>query len=115
MEIILSKYCKSFTGTISRYHGYAIRKTGNRYLSCRTNSRHATPDGHWKFIVSCAELAKQGFMFTDIRIGWEELQSALYEAKYFVASEMVRRNYEDKNKVWYDARDILNLKTTFGL
>lgn len=115
MEIILSHRCKSFTGTISRRHGYAIRRTGNRFFSYRHPSKHATPEGHWKFIVSCAELAQQGFMITDIRIGWEELQSALYEAKCFIASEMVRRNFTDKNKVWYDARDILNLKTTFGL
>ena len=115
MEIILSQRCKSFTGTISRTHGYAIRRTGKRFFSQRTYSRHATPEGHWRFILSCVELAKQGYMITDIRIGWEELQSALYEAKFFIASEMVRRNYTDKNKVHYDARDILNIKTTFGL
>ena len=115
MEVILSQRCKSFTGTISRTHGYAIKRTGNRFFSKRSPGKKATPDGHWKFIVDCAELAKQGFMFTDIRIGWEELQSALYEAKCFIASEQVRRNYADKNKVHYDARDILNLKTTFGL
>ena len=115
MEIILSPRCKSFTGTISRYHGYAIRRNGNRFFSYRCPEKKATPEGHWKFILTCAELAKQGYMLTDIRIGWEELQSALYEAKYFIASEMVRRNYTDKNKVWYDARDILNIKTTFGL
>ena len=115
MEIILSQRCKSFTGTISRSHGYAIKRTGKRFFSQRCPSKHATPEGHWRFILACAELAAQGLMLTDIRIGWEELQSALYEAKYFIASEMVRRNYTDKKKVHYDARDILNLKTTFGL
>lgn len=115
MEIILSPRCKSFTGTISRDHGYAIKRTGNRFFSKRCPSKHATPEGHWRFILACAELAQQGLMLTDIRIGREELQSALYEAKCFIASEIVRRNYLYKNKVWYDARDILNVKTTFGL
>ena len=115
MEIILSPRCKSFTGTISRTHGYAIRRVGNRFFSQRTYSRRATPDGHWRFILTCAALAQAKLHIGDIRIEWEELRSALFEAKYFIASEMVRRNYTDKNKVHYDARDILNIKTTFGL
>ena len=115
MEIILSPRCKSFTGTISRYHGYAIRRNGKRFFSYRFPGGTAIIDGHWKFIVSCAELAQANLYIADIRIEWVELQSALYEAKCFSASEMVRRNYTDKNKVWYNAQDVLNLKTTFGL
>ena len=115
MEILLSPTCKSLTGTLGRGFGYYIRSTKKgRFFGQR--SKHAVPpDGHWKFIVSCAELAQSYLHIGDIRIEWEELQSALYEAKYFIASEKVRRNYSEKNKVWYDARDVLNLKTTFGL
>ena len=109
MEIILSKYCKSFTGTISRYHGYAIRKTGNRYLSCRTNSRHATPDGHWRFILACAELAKQGFMLSDIRISQDEIMDALHE--------IGRDDYLWKLKFpnTLNASEFLTLKSELGL
>ena len=115
MEILLSPTCKSLTGTLGRGFGYYIRSTKKgRFFGQR--SKHAVPpDGHWRFIVACAELAQSYLHIGDIRIEWEELQSALYEAKYFMASEMVRRNYTDKNKVWYDAQDIINLKTTFGL
>lgn len=79
MEIILSPRCKSFTGTISRYHGYAIRRTGNRFFSYRFNGKSVRPDGHWKFIVACAELASQGFMITDIRVKQSEIMDALHE------------------------------------
>ena len=115
MEIFLSPTCKSLTGTLGRGFGYYIRSTKKgRFFGQR--SKHAVPpDGHWRFIVLCAELAQANLHIADIRIEWVELQSALYEAKCFIASEKVRRNYTDKNKDWYDAHDILNLKTTFGL
>ena len=51
----------------------------------------------------------------DIKVNWMEVQSALYDARHFTASEQVRRNYADKCKATYDAHDIINLKTTFGL
>ena len=115
MEVILSQRCKSLTGTIGGRFGYYIRstKTG-RFFSQR--SKHSVPpDGHWQFIVSCAEIAKLNLHIADIKVHWMELQTALYEAHHFQASEHVRRNYNDKAKTNYDARDILNLKTTFGL
>ena len=115
MEIFLSKQCESLTGSLGRGFGYYIRSTKKgRYFGQR--SKHSVPPGgHWRFIITCAELANNGLHITDVKADWLELQTALYEAKCFVASEQVRRNYADKCKVSYDARDILNLKTTFGL
>ena len=110
MEIILSKYCKSFTGTISRYHGYAIRKTGKRYFSYRTNSRHATPDGHWRFILACAELAKQGFLLTDIKVTAGELDDALDEA----TNGRLQTPWAPRDAV-VNADQVLTLKTELGL
>ena len=115
MEIILSSTCKSLTGTLIHGLGYYIRSTKKGRFFGQRSKHDVPPDGHWRFIVTCAALAQSELHIADIRVEWEELQSALYEAKCFSASEMVRRNYADKNKVWYDARDILNLKTTFGL
>ena len=115
MEVILSSQTISLTGMLERGLGYYLRstKTG-RFFSQR--SKHAVPpDGHWRFIVLCAELAQNGLYISDIKVDWLELQNALYEAKCFTASEQVRRNYADKRKAYYNARDILNLKTTFGL
>ena len=119
MEVILSEQCLSLTGMLERGLGYSIQarhsKKGKvRYYSQR--SKHSVPyDGHWRFIVLCAELTRNKLYVTDIKVHWLELQTALYEAKCFTASEQVRRNYADKCKATYDARDILNLKTTFAL
>ena len=94
--------------------GYFIVNRKGKFFSQR--SKHSVPpDGHLRFIILCAELAQNKLHITDVKVDWLELQTALYEAKCFVASENVRRNYADKCKVTYDARDILNLKTTFGL
>ena len=115
MEVKLSNQCLSLTGMLDRGTGYYLRstKTG-RFYSQR--SKHVVPpDGHWRFIVLCAELAKNGLHISDIQISRDELHKALYEAHHFVASEHVRRNYADKAKATYNAHDVLNLKITFGL
>ncbi len=106
--------CLSLVGMINTDLGYYLRKKGNSFFSQRS-AQGAPPDGHWRFIVLCAEMAKIGLYIKDIKVDWLELQTALYEAKCFTASEQVRRNYADKCKATYHARDILNLKTTFGL
>ena len=115
MEIFLSKQCESLTGTLGRGFGYYIRSTKKgRYFSQR--SKHSVPpDGHWKFILACANLAQNKLHIADIRIDWLELQGALYEAKHFIAAQQVRRNYADKYVHEYCAADILNLQITFGL
>ena len=115
MQVFLSKQCLSLTGMLRTDLGYYLRSTkkGNFYAQ---RSKHSVPpDGHWRFIVLCAELTRNKLYVTDIKVHWLELQTALYEAKCFTASEQVRRNYADKCKATYNARDILNLKTTFGL
>ena len=115
MEVKLSNQCLSLTGMLERGLGYYLRSTKTGRFYSQRSKGHVPPDGHWRFIVLCAELAQNGLHIADIEIGWLELQTALYEAHHFVASEHVRRNYADKAKVTYDARDILNLKITFGL
>lgn len=107
MEIILSKQCESLTGSLGRGFGYFIVRRRKRFFSQR--SRHSVPsDGHWRFILTCAELAQNKLHIADIKVNWIELHSALYEAKHFIASEHLRKHF-------YDARDIINLKITFGL
>ena len=108
MEVILSSQTISLTGMLERGLGYYLRstKTG-RFFSQR--SKHAVPpDGHWRFIVLCAELAQNRLYITDIRVSCDEVKNALTEAHHFIASQNLRLSV-------YTARDILNLKTTFGL
>ena len=115
MEIFLSSNCESFTGSLGRGFGYYIRSTKKgRFFSQR--SKHTVPpDGHWRFIVSCAELAKVGLHISDIKASWSEVRDALKEAHHWVAADAVFRNADRQIKLSYDADNILNLKTTFGL
>jgi len=113
MNIILSKQCESLTGTLGRGYGYCIEsrrtKKGTLYHYAKRNSKGPVPpDGHWRFIVLCAQLAQNRLHIADIRVKREELQAALSEANHFVASQNLRKDN-------YNARDILNLKTLFNL
>ena len=100
---------------LERGLGYHLVQRKNGFFARRDSKGPVPPDGHWRFIVLCAELAQNGLHIRDVKVGWMEVQSALYEARHFTASEHVRRNYTDKNKATYNASDIINLKTTFGL
>ena len=107
MEIILSNQCESLTGSLGRGFGYFIVHRGKRFFSQR--SRHSVPaDGHWRFILTCAQLAQNKLHIADIRVSREELKQAMYEARIFIAMQHLRKDL-------YDARDILNLKITFSL
>ena len=115
MEIILSKQCKSLTGSLGRGFGYYIkshlsyRSGKERFFSQRCSKGSIPPDGHWRFIVTCAELAQNGLHIADIRVSRAELCAALMEAGLgcpplaaIPASTL-------------NARALLNLKTTYGL
>ena len=101
MEIILSERCKSLTGNLGSGFGYFIVKRKGRFYSVR--SKHdVPPDGHWRFILTCAELAKNGLHIADIRVTRDELKNALYEA--YGSVEM---KHLDKDV--YNAADLCSL------
>ncbi len=100
--------CESLTGTLERGLGYHIERRKNGFFSKRNQRGDAPHDGHWRFIVLCAELAQNHLYISDIRVEREELKQAMYEARIFIAMQHLRKDT-------YDARDIINLKTTFGL
>lgn len=114
MEIILSNQCKSITGSIGRGFGYHIQRRKNGFFAKRNSKGIVPPSGHWRFILACAELAQNRLHISDIKVAAWELADALHEASIFIAERQVRANI-DRAKDLYDARDILNLKTTFGL
>ena len=115
MEIILSNQCKSLTGSLGSGFGYHIQRRKNGFFAKRNTKGDVPPDGHWRFIATCACLAQNGLHISDVEVSWMELQSALYEARHFVASVQVRRNYADKCKEYYNAREIINIKNTFNI
>lgn len=114
MEIILTKACEALTGMLDRDYGYYIRRAPHKDGKVRFFGQRSKwsvpPDGHLRFILKCAELAQMRLHITDIKVGWLELQTALYEAKCFTASEQVRRNYADKGKATYNAEQVINFK-----
>ena len=108
MQVFLTEQCKSFTGSIGRGFGYAIQRRKNGFFSTRNTRGPVPADGHIRFIIACAELAQNKLHITDVKVSREEIKKALYEARYFIAMQNLRKDF-------YDARDILNLKTTFSL
>lgn len=109
MEIILSKQCESLTGSLGRGFGYFIVRRKDRFYSVR--SKHSVPpDGHWRFIVTCAQLAQNKLHIADVKVTNRELFEALREANLPSLAFLNWNNVEI-----YHAQDILNLKTTFGL
>ena len=115
MEIKLSPICESLTGSLGRGFGYHIQRRKNGFFAKRNSKGTVPPDGHWRFILACAELAKMKLHVTDIEIHWMELSGALYEAGKFTAKRQVSSNGMAGVKLTYNAADIINLKITFGL
>ena len=108
MKIILSKQCESLTGMLNSSLGYHIEHRKNGFFSKRNQRGIVPPDGHWRMILTCAQLAQNKLHIADIRVSREELKQAMYEARIFIAMQHLRKDL-------YDARDILNLKITFSL
>ena len=108
MKVILSSQCISLTGMLERGLGYHLEHRKNGFFAKRNTKGSVPYDGHWRFIVLCAELAQNGLYVTDIKVHWLELQTALKEAGLPLSGARDVRHE-------LNARDILNLKTTFGL
>lgn len=108
MQIILSNQCESLTGNLGSGFGYAIQRRKNGFFAKRNSKGNIPSDGHLRFIFACAQLAQNKLHIADVRVSREEVKYALYEAHCFIAMQNLRKDF-------YNASDILNLKTTFGL
>ena len=115
MKVTLSEQCLSLTGMLERGLGYHLERRKNGFFSKRNQRGFVPPDGQWRFIVLCAEMAQNKLYITDVKVYWEELSLALRKAHHFIASDAVFQNSDRNLKAFYNARDILNLKTTFSL
>ena len=80
MEIILSNHCKSLTGILGSGFGYHIQRRKNGFFAKRNSKGIIPTDGHWRFILTCADLAQNGLHIADIRVSHQELSDALSEA-----------------------------------
>ena len=116
MKIILSNQCESLTGSLGSGFGYSIQRQRKGFFSKRNSKGKVPPDGHWRFIVACAELAKNGLHISDVQVSHDELYIALTEAGKFVAAmRVLHHGVLTQRKLTYNAADIINLKITFGI
>ena len=108
MKILLSEQCENLTGSLGKGFGYFVVRRNNAYYSVRSKHQPIPPDGHLAFILTCAKMAHTGLYISDIRLSRKELWDALVEAHKWNAIGFLKKDF-------YNARDILNLKTLFGL
>lgn len=109
MEVILTQRCKSLTGELGSGFGYHIQRRKNGFFAKRNSKGVVPPDGHWKFIVSCAELAQLNLHIADIRVTRDELIKAVEEAGWCLSRFM------ENLRPTLNAKDILTFKQETGL
>ena len=104
MKVILTEQCESFTGSIGQGFGYHIVRRKNGFFARRNSKGFVPRDGHWRFIIACAELAQQRLHIADICVSRKELARALNEARIGYL-----RMFRIRLKSVYNADDILLL------
>ena len=109
MEIILSKQCESLTGTLKRGLGYAIRKKNGGFYSVRCSNQRVPRDGHWRFIVLCAQLAQNKLHIADISVQGLEICQALQEAGFDTD------HFNGNVSTFYNAREVLGFARQFKI
>ena len=114
MEIILTKNCMSLTGSLGRGFGYHIKHRKNGFFIERNSNGDVPPDGHWKMICACADLAEMKLHITDIKVSALEVADALSEAKQSTPAYCLRVYPGDYPQV-FNTNDILNFKKRFNL
>ena len=116
MEIIISKQCESLTGSLGNGFGYHIQRRTDlsgktRFWGVRQSNGAIPADGHWRFIVACAELAQKKLHIVDIKVSAKELREAIREAR----SQYVVELFIAPARQIYNASDVLALKENYGL
>lgn len=101
--------CTALAGMLNPELGYFITQRPEGFFSQR--SKHgAPPDGHWRFIVLCAELAQNGLYISDIEVTAGELDDALEEA----TNGRLQSPWAPRDAVC-NAAKVLQLKSELGL
>ena len=107
MKVILSEQCLSLTGMLERGLGYHLQQRKNGFFAKRNTKGFVPSDGHWRFIVLCAELTRNKLYVTDIRVPRCEVQAALKEAGLPLSGARDVRHE-------LNARDILSLSASIA-
>jgi len=113
MEILITKQCESFTGSLGKGFGYHIQRRKNGFFAKRNSNGEIPADGHLRFIFACAELAQMKTHITDIRVSRKEFSNALLEARLRGINDIVLG--DDDLPEFLDATDVLTLKRKLSL
>jgi hypothetical protein len=114
MELILSKHCEFITGSLGRQFGYHISHRKNGFFVIRNAKSKVPPDGHWKMICACANLAEMKLHIADIKVSAEEVADALSEAGLTTPAYCLKAYPEDYPKE-FNTVNINKLKIDFNL
>ena len=114
MELILSKHCEDISGSLGRQFGYHISHRKNGFFVIRNAKSKVPPDGHWKMICACANLAEMKLHVTDIKVSADEVADALSEAGLITPAYCLRAYPDDYPQV-FNTVNINKLKIDFKL
>ena len=114
MEIILSKQCESLTGSLGRGFGYHIQRRKKGFFAKRNTKGVVPPDGHLRFILTCADLAQSKLHIADISVTREELAEALREARCTTPLYGLTKYPEDYPAV-FNAQQVMKFKERYNL
>ena len=113
MEIILSKQCEALTGSLGKGFGYSIQRRrdheGRYHFYSQRSKWYVPPDGHLRFIFTCADLAQMGLHISDIRVSAKELREAFEEADLWYGVRIKNAN----GKQIFNASDIINYRREY--
>ena len=116
MEVILSKQCLALTGILERGLGYYLQqrkdKRGKPHFYSIRQCGFFPPDGHWRFIVLCAELAQNKLHIADIKVSYIEFSDAVREAGMI---HKIPAYFGWDEDMFMNATQVLNAKEEFGL
>ena len=114
MELILSKHCESLTGCLGRQFGYHIKHRKNGFFAERNPNSEVPPDGHWKMICACANLAEMKLHVAGLKVNAVEVADALSEAGLTTPAYCITNYPEDYPEV-FNKDNIFKLKNDFRL
>ena len=102
MKVILSNQCISLTGMLERGLGYHLEHRKNGFFAKRNTKGFVPSDGHWRFIVLCAELTRNKLYVSDKEIA---ARSLFQKRAQLVKQLMTERRCKTRAEAWRIAKE----------
>lgn len=111
MRIILTDQCKSLTGSLGAGFGYHIQRRKNGFFAKRNSKGDVPFNGHWLFIVACAQLAILNAHISDILVSAKELREALDECGLWYGHDLI---HAEESQTFH-ASQVMDFKKRWAL